>query len=219
MSDIFVYGEKELTHLKSHDKKLGAVIDKIGMLSRETERDLFSGFIHQIIGQQISMKAAATVISRFDERFGSVYSPEVIAAACAEEIQSLGISRRKADYIRDFARKVSGGGFSLSAIEKMSDSEAIKTLCTLNGCGEWTAEMLLLFCLRRPDILSFKDAGIQRGMRMVYGHKEITRQLFEKYRKRLSPYGSTASLYFWAVSGGAIPEMCDPHNPQVGKKC
>lgn len=213
MSVIFVYGENEISHLKSRDKKLGAVIDKIGMITRETEQDLFSGFIHQIIGQQISMKATATVIARFDERFGSVYLPEVIAAATAEEIQSLGISHRKAGYIKSFADKTCSGEFDLSAIDAMTDEDAIKTLCTLDGCGEWTAEMLLLFCLKRPDILSFKDAGIQRGMRMVYRHKEITRELFERYRKRLSPYGSTASLYFWAVSGGAIPELTDPSAP------
>ncbi len=91
----------------------------------------------------------------------------------------------------------------------MSDEQAIKVLSSLKGVGVWTAEMLLLFCLQRPDILSFGDFAIHRGLRMVYHHRRIDRRLFEKYRRRFSPYGSVASLYLWAVSSGAIPEMKD----------
>ena len=69
--------------------------------------------------------------------------------------------------------------------------------------------MILLFCLQRKDVFSFDDLAIQRGLRMVYHHRVITRQLFEKYRRRFSPYGSVASLYLWAVAGGAIAEMKD----------
>ena len=69
--------------------------------------------------------------------------------------------------------------------------------------------MILLFCMQRPNVLSFGDLAIQRGMRMVYHHRKIDRKLFEKYRRRLSPYCSVASLYFWAVAGGAIPGMKD----------
>jgi DNA-3-methyladenine glycosylase II len=66
--------------------------------------------------------------------------------------------------------------------------------------------MLMLFSMQRPDILSYGDLAIQRGMRVLYRHRKITRQLFEKYRRRYSPYGSVASLYLWAIAGGAIKE-------------
>ena len=69
--------------------------------------------------------------------------------------------------------------------------------------------MILLFCLQRPDILSFDDLAIQRGLRMLYHHRKITRELFAKYKKRYSPYGSTAALYLWAISGGTIDGMQD----------
>lgn len=95
----------------------------------------------------------------------------------------------------------------------MPDEEAVEALSSLKGVGVWTAEMILLFCMQRPDILSFGDLAIQRGMRMVYHHRKIDKKLFEKYRRRLSPYGSTASLYFWAVSGGAVEGMKD-HAPK-----
>ena len=70
--------------------------------------------------------------------------------------------------------------------------------------------MILLFCMQRPDVLSCDDLAIQRGLRMVYRHRKIDRGLFEKYRRRFRPYGSVASLYLWAVSGGAIPELHGP---------
>ena len=113
------------------------------------------------------------------------------------------------DYIRDFSRKVHSGEFDLEAVKTMSDEDAIQALVALRGIGVWTAEMILLFCLQRPNILSYDDLAIQRGLRMVYHHRNITRKLFEKYRRRFSPYCSTASIYLWAVSGGAIPEMKD----------
>ena len=97
----------------------------------------------------------------------------------------------------------------MAAINTMTDEEAIAALSSLKGIGVWTAEMILLFCLQRPDIFSFGDLAILRGIRMVYHHKDIPRERFERYRKRFSPYCSVASLYFWAVAGNAIPEMKD----------
>jgi DNA-3-methyladenine glycosylase II len=74
----------------------------------------------------------------------------------------------------------------------MTDEDAIRTLTGIRGIGTWTAEMILLFSLGRPDILSFGDLAIQRGLRMVYHHKAITPALFRKYQRRFSPYGSVA---------------------------
>ena len=132
-------------------------------------------------------------------------------------MQSLGISFRKAEYITDFAKKVHTGEFDLISIGEKPDEEVILELSALKGIGVWTAEMLLLFCLQRPNVFSYGDLAILRGMRMVYRHKEIDRARFERYRKRFSPYCSIASLYFWAVSGGALPELTDPAAPKPKK--
>ena len=91
-------------------------------------------------------------------------------------------------------------------------------MSSLKGIGVWTAEMILLFCMQRPNVLSFGDLAIQRGMRMIYHHRKIDRKLFEKYRRRLSPYCSVASLYFWAAAGGAVPGLKD-HAPKSGADC
>ena len=204
----FSYGERETCYLSQKDARLGEVIKRIGHIDRVVDDDLFSSVVHHIIGQQISTKAQQTIWQRMNDSLGAV-SPETVGFASVEQLQSLGMTFRKAEYISDFAQKVRNGDFDLEAVEHMPDAEAITALASLKGIGVWTAEMILMFCLQRPNILSFDDLAIQRGMRMVYHHRKIDRELFEKYRRRLSPYCSVASLYFWAVAGGAIPEMRD----------
>ena len=214
---VFEYGEQELSYLRRKDKRLCAVIDRIGHIERAVDGDLFSSVVHHIIGQQISTKAQATIWQRMQEALGEV-TAETILAAGVPKLQSLGMTFRKAEYITDFAEKVHTGAFDLDAVEHMSDEEAIRALCALKGIGVWTAEMILLFCMQRPDVFSYDDLAIQRGLRMVYHHREIDRQLFQKYRRRFSPYCSVASLYLWAVAGGAIPEMKDYRPKNGGKK-
>lgn len=204
----FKYGEKEISYLKNKDKKLAEVIEKVGLIERETDSELFSALVHHIVGQQISTKAQATIWERMKKSLGAV-TPETIFNASVDEIRSFGISLRKVEYIKDFAEKVHTGEFDIEAAEKMEDDELIKYLTTLKGVGVWTAEMILLFCLQRPNVFSFDDLAIQRGLRMVYHHRKIDRKLFEKYKRRFTPYCSVASLYLWAVSNGAIPEMRD----------
>lgn len=205
----FRYGEKEISYLKERDKKLAAVIDAVGPIRRPLDTDLFSAVVRHIVGQQISNKALAAVWGRLQEGLGVVDAAAVLGAG-EEKLHSFGMSFRKASYITDFARKVGSGEFRLTALKKMSDDEAIAALTSLSGVGVWTAEMILLFCLERPDVLSFGDLAIQRGLRMVYRHREITKAQFQRYRRRFSPYGSVASLYLWAASGGALPGVTDP---------
>ena len=205
----FDYGAREVDYLKARDRVLGEVIDQVGHVEREVDPDLFSAVVHHIVGQQISTKAQATIWARMRERLGEV-NARTVAAAGTAALQSVGISLRKAEYIQGFAGKVNSGAFDLQRVAALPDSEAIEALVALKGVGVWTAEMILLFCLQRPDIFSFDDLAIQRGLRMVYRHRKIDRKLFEKYRRRFSPYGSVASLYLWAVAGGAIPGKKDP---------
>ena len=210
----FAYGERELSYLRQKDKRFGAVMDRIGHIDRAVDPDLFSSVVHHIIGQQISTKAQATIWQRIHDTLGSI-NAETILKAGVPALQALGMTFRKAEYITDFAEKVHTGAFDLNAVECMNDEDAIRALSSLKGIGVWTAEMILLFCMQRPDIFSYDDLAIRRGLRMVYHHREIDRERFERYRRRFSPYGSVASLYLWAVAGGAIPEMQD-YKPKNG---
>ena len=205
----FTYGETELSYLRQKDKRLGEVIDRVGPVRRAVDTDLFSAVVHHIVGQQISTKAQATVWRRCQESLGQVNAGTILQAG-VPKLQSMGMTFRKAEYITDFAQRVHTGAFDLDEVTHMPDADAILALTDLKGIGVWTAEMILLFCLRRPDIFSFGDLAIQRGLRMVYHHQKISRELFEKYRRRFHPYCSVASLYFWAVAGGGIPELRDP---------
>ena len=92
----------------------------------------------------------------------------------------------------------------------MPDNLFCQTLCQLPGIGQWTAEMLLIHCLERTDVLNYGDLAILRGLRMIYRHRNITKDLFCRYQKRYSPYGTVASIYIWAVSAGAVPGLTDP---------
>ena len=205
----FAYGEEETDYLKKKDKRMAEVIDRIGHVERKVDTDLFSAVVHHIVGQQISTKAQETIWQRMLSVLGEV-NAETVLAAGVSKLQSLGMTFRKAEYITDFAEKVHTGAFDLDAVAHMPDAEAIRALSGLKGIGVWTAEMILLFCLQRPDVFSYDDLAIRRGLRMLYRHRDIDRQRFERYRRRFSPYGSVASLYLWAVSGGAIPELRDP---------
>ena len=206
--DIYDYGDTETTHLKKRDKAFGAVIDKIGPIQRAVNPDLFSALVNSIVGQQISSKAQTTIWQMMSEKLGEITSQSILA--CSEsELQSCGISFRKTSYIRGAAERVADGRLDINALCSKPDAEVCAELVKLDGIGIWTAEMLMLFSMQRPDILSFGDLAILRGMRMLYRHRKITRELFEKYWRRYSPFGSVASLYLWAIAGGALPGMTD----------
>lgn len=196
---FFQYGQKEMDYLKSKDQKLGEAIERIGMIQREVIPDPFSALISSVVGQQISNKAAATVWKRLSVLLGSI-TPERIAQADLMEIQGCGMSERKAGYIKGIAGAAMGGAVDFRTLDKLRDEEIIQKLSSLHGVGIWTAEMLLIFSLCRPDVVSYRDLGIRRGMMNLYGLQELPKDEFERYRKRYSPYGSVASFYLWALA-------------------
>lgn len=203
---IFEYGEKEIEYLKRKDKRLCEVIEKIGWIEREVDEDLFSSIVHKIIGQQISMKAQATIWQKLKDKCQTI-DAKTICACSIEDLRSLGISNRKSEYILDFAQQVNLQQFDLEELWDMPDEQVIARLTHLKGVGVWTAEMILIFCMQRKNVLSFQDYGIQKGLRMIYHHRQIDRQQFERYQKRYSPYCTIASFYIWAVANGQIPKM------------
>ncbi|HWQ29797.1 MAG TPA: DNA-3-methyladenine glycosylase [Negativicutes bacterium] len=196
---IFEYGQKEIDYLKGRDKKLGAAIERIGRIERRITPDPFTAIVSSVVGQQISSKAADTVWNRLVGRLGDI-TPMSIARACPEDIQGCGMTLRKAGYIKGIAEAALSGEVDFGKLHLLTDAEIIKKLSALDGVGVWTAEMLLIFSLCRPDVVSYKDLAICRGMMRLYGLKELPREKFERYRKRYSPYGSVASLYLWALS-------------------
>lgn len=205
----FGYGEKEITFLKSKDKALAKVMDEVGHVYREVIPDMFMALVNSIIGQQISTKAQITIWNRFQNAFTPV-TPEHIHALPAEDLQPCGISLKKATYIKDIAADIVDGRLALAELETMDDVAVCARLSRLRGIGVWTAEMLMTFSMQRANVLSWGDFGIQRGLRMLYRHRQITPALFAKYKKRYAPYATVASLYLWALAGGACEGYSDP---------
>ncbi len=218
MARYFEYGDAEVNYLRSRDKRLAAAIDAVGHVHRKMdEGSLFSSIVHQIVGQQVSSAAQATVWGRLQGVLGEV-TPRSVDDALAADLQACGMTFRKVGYIQGIANRVESGEFDLDAVERMPDEEAIMALSSLPGVGRWTAEMLLLFNLGRPDILSYGDLAIQRGMRMVYHHRKVTCQMFERYRRRYSPHGSVASLYLWEISRMEVPGYDHDFAPRAMSK-
>jgi 3-methyladenine DNA glycosylase/8-oxoguanine DNA glycosylase len=196
---LFQYGPAEIGYLKRRDRKLGKAIDTIGIIERQVIPDLFTALVKSIVAQQISRKAADTVWSRLCVTCSGI-TPTCIAHTDVSDIQKCGLSMRKARYIKGIGEAAMGGKLNLSELVDMPDDEIIKKLSSLPGIGVWTAEMLLIFSLGRPDVVSWKDLGIRRGMMNLYGIEKLTKDQFDRYRKRYSPCGSVASLYLWALS-------------------
>ena len=197
---VFPCGGEALDALKCRDKRLGRVIERLGPIRRGVEPDLFTALVDSVIAQQISGRAAQTISDRLHGLVGN-FTPQGLVEAEPSQIQQCGLSQRKVGYIQGIAREVASGALDLEALRHAPDEELIRELSALNGIGVWTAEMLMIFSLCRPDVLSWGDLGIRRGMALLYGDRELTRERFEHRRKRYSPYGSVVSLYLWSLAG------------------
>lgn len=198
-----------LAALKIKDAKIGAVTEALGPLERDGYDDLFSGLVRAVMGQQISSQAEMTVWNRLTEGLGEI-TPESLLACSAEQLRGFGMSGRKAETIQRAAYCFASGELSAAELENLSDGQFVQTLTQLKGIGVWTAEMLMIFALDRQDILSEKDFGIRRGLRMIYELPEITPAQFQQFREHFSPYNTAASFYLWAASAGKIPGLYDP---------
>ncbi|MBQ6850317.1 MAG: DNA-3-methyladenine glycosylase 2 family protein [Oscillospiraceae bacterium] len=196
MRKVIEYGEKEINYLCQKDEKMARLIEKAGHIHRDGETDLFASLTDSIVGQQISTAAHNTIRNRIYEKFG-VLTPEKVMSIPDEELKSVGISYRKAGYIKDFSSKVLKGEIDIDSLYTMSDEDVIKELTKIKGVGQWTAEMMLTFCMQRPDVLSYGDLAIRRGIMKLYGLEELSVEDFHRITDKFSPYRTVAALYFW----------------------
>jgi len=193
------YSDIEKEYLKSVDSSLAKVIERFGHIYREMETDLFSSVVRHIIGQQISTAAQETIYKKLILKVGSLNS-QTIDSLTLNELQSIGITFRKANYIKSFASKVINGIFNIEELNEKDDQEVIKELTSLDGVGLWTAEMIMIFALGRKDVISYGDLAIRRGMEKLYNKDKLNKESFNFYKKLYSSYATIASLYIWAYS-------------------
>ena len=179
------------------------MIDCIGIIKRPINPDPFSSLVDSIVSQQISTKAAVTVSAKLLALCGEM-TPQKLNALSQQEIRSCGMSMQKASYIKNIAQAAADKTIDFDTLHQKSDRKIIDTLTAIKGVGVWTAEMLLIFSLARPNVVSYGDLIIRRSIMQLYGHKELPKERFLRYAKRYAPYGSVASLYLWAMA--ALPQ-------------
>jgi DNA-3-methyladenine glycosylase II len=185
------------------DPVLGALIKRIGRcrLADVQREDPFHALVETIVGQQLSMRAAAAIFGRFLALFppGRFPSPAAISGVTDTELRSTGFSRQKIGYLRDVCRRLEAGTLALDRLDRMADEEVIETLTEVKGIGRWSAEMILMFKLHRPDVLPVDDLGIVKAVERAYGMKARPKParitaIGENWR----PYRSVACWYLWA---------------------
>jgi DNA-3-methyladenine glycosylase II len=202
--------------LAAADPVLAGLIERIGPKSLETRAarrgeapgDAYAALLRTVIGQQLSTKAARTIYGRVLEIFdGRDPSPAQLLEAETETLRAAGLSGRKVEYLRDLARHVLDGELELDRLEELSDEEVIEEIVAIRGLGRWSAEMFLIFHLRRPDVFSGGDLGLRRAIQLAYGMSDPpTPDEAVELAERWRPERSLACIYLWE----SLAEPADP---------
>ena len=200
----FTAGElsRAVAHLSREDPKLRTLISKVGRLRLHRGLKPFEALVVSIIFQQLAGSAAEAILGRFKAVYGSRFpGPDDVLATSDAELRATGLSRKKIEYMKDLSRRVADGSLDLSELPPMSDESIIARLDEVKGIGRWTAQMFLIFTLRRPDVLPSGDLGIRAAVKKLYGLQELpTEKELESIGSRWHPYCSIAALYLWRLS-------------------
>ena len=188
-------------HLSQHDAVLAPVIAKAGPCAIRPHKNYSQELVEAIISQQLSVKAAATILARFKDLFGGQFpSPTQILGKDIEAYRGVGLSRGKAAYVRDLAQHVIDGRVKFDHLDGLSNDQIIAELTAVKGVGEWTAHMFMMFCMGRLDVLAHGDLGIKNGVQKLYGlHKQPDAAAIQRLAKKnhWHPYESVACWYVW----------------------
>lgn len=187
---------KALTHLK-RDKRLAVLIKKYPKPTFTHERDPFEALCRAIVGQQLSVKAAATIYSRFRALYKEL-TPKAVSRTKLEKFRGVGLSKQKASYVLDLSKKFLDGTVDPKHFSTTTDEAIRAHLVAVKGIGRWTADMFLMFTIHRPDILPTGDLGIQKGMQKLFKLKSLpTPEKMEKLAEPWRPYRTIACRYLW----------------------
>ncbi|HVR60392.1 MAG TPA: DNA-3-methyladenine glycosylase [Polyangia bacterium] len=206
--------EVAVAHLRTADPVLARLIDRVGpfAINRDHDGTIFSALLRSIVYQQLSGKAAATILGRVQGLFRGGVTPEKILRASDDKLRGAGLSRSKVLAVRDLARRTKAGELpTLEQILLMEDEAIVESLTTVRGIGRWTAEMLLIFRLGRPDVLPVDDYGVRKGFALAFRKRALpTREQLAKHGARWKPYRSVASWYLWRALDPAAAKLSPP---------
>lgn len=193
---------RSIAELAKLDPAMGELIKRVGPIQLKPRRHPpFQSLVQSIIYQQLSGKAAGTILGRFQALFGDdkFPTPDEVLKMEPERIRLAGLSRPKAAYVRGLGEHAAAGRLpALQICDKLTDDEIIQRLTEIKGVGRWTAEMFLIFNLGRPDVLPVHDLGIRKGFQIVYRKRKLPEpEPLERFGQRWKPYRTTAAWYLW----------------------
>jgi DNA-3-methyladenine glycosylase II len=198
-------GRKAIAALREADPVMARLVGEHATAVRrdlkgEPTSDAYGALLRSIVGQQLSTKAAASIYGRLIDIFGGhAPTPKQLLKADPEEIRSAGLSRPKVAYLRDLAQHVEDGALELDRLPDLPDEEVTEQLTAIKGLGPWTADMFLMFHLRRPDILPVGDLGIRRAVQVEYRMRKLPDpKRLEKVARPWRPHRTLACLFLWS---------------------
>jgi len=192
-----------LRHLRRGDPVMAQLIRRAGpcILKPDRSRSPYEALVQAVAHQQLTGKAANTILGRFFALYGgtSYPVPDQLVATPDEQLRAVGFSRAKAASLKDIAAKTLDGTIpERRTLTRLSDETIIERLTEARGVGRWTVEMFLMFTLGRPDVLPVDDYGIQNGYRLAYGKRTLPKpHVLARFGERWAPYRTTASWYLW----------------------
>jgi DNA-3-methyladenine glycosylase II len=199
MTTILPYAARALPHLRRKDPALRPLFRRVGPFVMPVEPNRFAALVYSIVGQQLSVLAAATIRKRLLESLsGKPLSPRALLALPTATLRGAGLSRAKTEYLQDLADRVRSGAVDLDALHEGDDEAVIAALTQVRGIGRWTAEMFLIFSLGRPDVLPVDDLGLRAGIQRLDGLKELPSKADVRLRgEKWRPYRTVATWYCW----------------------
>lgn len=186
-------------HLLKSDPVMRGIVKACGPFEMEARGKPYEALLRAVLYQQLAGPAAAAIERRFLAMFGGrIPAPDQLAPMTDEQLRAAGISRQKASYMRSVGEHFASGELSDRKLLRAGDDDVIEMVTRIRGVGRWTADMLLMFCIGRPDVLPVGDLGIQNSMRLAYGLDVLPKPdemsaIAEPWR----PYRSAASWYLW----------------------
>jgi DNA-3-methyladenine glycosylase II len=190
--------ETARAHLAKNDPVLAAIIAKVGPFEPAYRDPTFESLARAIVYQQLHGKAARTIYERLQSACGGKVDPHSILSLSEDQMRACGLSRAKLSYIRDLAAKTLSGEVVFERLPQMSEEEVIEHLIRVKGIGIWSAQMFLMFALRRANILPVSDLGIRSGIQKAYRKRKIpTAKEIIKLSRKWEPYCTLACYYLW----------------------
>ena len=197
--------KKAIAHLRQCDPRLDELIRRAGPLRPHWHPACFETLARSIVFQQLNGRAASTIFNRLAAACGDEVSPETLLRLTPARMRKLGVSPQKTTYLRDLARRTASGELDFAELPRLSDAAVIERLTVVKGVGVWTAQMFLIFALRRPDVLPTSDYGIRVAMKNLYELPDLPKppQMEERARP-WRPWASVACLYLWRSLDGPV---------------